>query len=152
SANADGQSPRMQMYVWDGVSSGSLTVTPPGQSLTYNTATFGPQSYNVSGQVVLVDDGNGTVTDAGQPITNNVSGMIALIDRGTCTFKQKAQAAQAAGAIGVILANNQGGAPPPLQGNPGGVNIPMMSITQSDGAALKTSLMNGPVTAAMVNT
>jgi large repetitive protein len=152
SANADGESPRMQMYVWDGKGTATLNVTPPNQNLQNATATFGPQSFNVTGTVVLVNDGNGTTTDACQPITNNVSGQIALIDRGNCTFKQKAQAAQTAGAIAVILVNNQANQPPPQpQGNPGGVNIPMMGITMEDGAAVKASLMNGPVTATLTN-
>ncbi len=152
SVPSDGMSPRMQMYVWDGVSNASVGVQPLGQSFAPGVAAFGPQSFNQMGNVVLVADGNGTVTDACQAIVNNVMGSIALIDRGTCTFKQKALNAQAAGAIGFILADNQpGGTPPPMgNGNPNGaVNIPGLSVTQAQGNAIKAALMNGAQTATL---
>ena len=41
------------------------------------------------------------------------SGKIAIIDRGTCTIAVKTKNAQNAGAIGVIIANNAAGNPPP---------------------------------------
>jgi hypothetical protein len=42
-----------------------------------------------------------------------VRGRIALIDRGTCTFAIKVKNAQIAGAIGVLIADNVAGSPPP---------------------------------------
>jgi PA domain/Secretion system C-terminal sorting domain/Calx-beta domain len=65
----------------------------------------------------------------------SLTGKIALIQRGTCSFAIKAQNAQAAGAIGVLIYNNAagnlniGGAAPT-------VTIPVYGITQADGLAL----------------
>lgn len=149
---ADGGSPRMQMFVWDGASSAVLGVSPLNQNLVTGLAAFGPQTFDVSGAVALVSDGSAPVTDACQPISSDVAGKIALVDRGTCTFKQKVVAAESAGAIGVILANNAPSEPPPPMGNGSPntpVNIPVLSVTLADGNALKAALQSGPVTASM---
>lgn len=67
---------------------------------------------------------------------------IALIDRGVCGFAVKAKNAQNAGALGVIIANNVAGSPPPgLGGADPTVVIPVASVTQADGAALRASLV-----------
>ncbi len=146
----DGQSPRMQMYVWDGKESRSLTVDGQVGGLETNSATFGPPSFELTGAVALVDDGTNPKTDACEPIQNDVSGKIALVDRGSCTFLEKALAAQAAGAIGMILANNQAGGAPNMPGDSAPeVTIPVLSITQAAGAAMKASLAGGPVTVTM---
>ncbi len=51
-----------------------------------------------------VGDGCTAITNAAA-----VAGRIALIDRGTCTFVVKAKNAQDAGAVAVVIANNQSG-------------------------------------------
>lgn len=153
SAGADGESPVMQMYVWDGISSVSLVVQPLNKTLPTGVAEFGPQNFNISGTVILGQDGTAPINDGCQNLTNNVAGKIVLVDRGNCSFQQKAQRAQAAGAIGVLLANNVAGAAPAMPGdNTAAVTIPILSTTQADGAALKTALMSGPVTATLTRT
>ncbi len=152
---SDGMSPRMQVYVWNGPDAHSLTVTPPGAQLANAAAGFGPSNFNVTAPVVLVNDGNGAVTDGCQPITNNVSGKIALIDRGTCTFKQKVVNAQAAGAAGVIIADNKAANTPPdlADGAPNvAVNIGALSVTLADGNSIKANLQQGAVTATLART
>ncbi|MEP7124068.1 MAG: M36 family metallopeptidase [Byssovorax sp.] len=151
SAGVDGESPRMQMYVWDGAAGAmSLSIPGVGANLTTNTADFGPQNYNVTGTVVLAVDATAPVNDGCEAIINDVSGKIALIDRGLCPFEQKAQNAQAAGAIAVLLVNNKPGGAPQMPGSPNnGVTIPIMSMTQADGATLKAALLNGAVTATL---
>jgi MYXO-CTERM domain-containing protein len=146
---ADGRSPRMQAYVWTGARTQTLAVTPPGATLQTGSADFGPATFDVSGDVVLVDDGTAPTSDACEAVVNDLTGKIALLDRGQCTFKQKAVLAQDAGAIGVILANNQAGAPPemPSSSYAGTVTIPVVSITLADGDSLKTALQSGTVTA-----
>jgi hypothetical protein len=74
-----------------------------------------------------------------------VAGKIALIDRGTCTFVTKVKNAQNAGAIAVIIANNRAGAAPGLGGQDPTITIVALSVTQSDGTALKNALTQGVV-------
>jgi hypothetical protein len=154
SAGADGESPRMQMYVWDGISSASVVVQPLNQTINPGVADFGPQSFSLTGAVILGQDGTAPINDGCQNLTNNVNGKIVLVDRGNCTFQQKAQRAQAAGAIGILIANNVAGAAPALPGdgtNPP-VTIPVLSTTQAEGAALKAALLNGAQTATLSRT
>jgi hypothetical protein len=149
---SDGMSPRMQLFVWTGPGHSMLTLTPPGTSPITSVAAFGPTNFNITAPVILVNDGMGTVTDACEAITNNVSGKIALIDRGNCTFKQKVVNAQTAGAVGVIIADNQANNTPPQMGDgtPNtNVTIGVLGIRQVDGNALKTTLMQGAVSATM---
>jgi len=60
----------------------------------------------VTATYVLTTPSNGCTA-----ISQNLSGEIALIRRGTCTFTTKVRNAQNAGAIGVIVINNQQGDP-----------------------------------------
>jgi hypothetical protein len=145
---ADGASPRMQVFVWSGPETRRLTLTPGGEQAT-GSASFGPGNFEVTATVVAADDGTGTVTDGCTPLVNNVAGQIALIDRGACPFVVKTANAQAAGAVGVIIANNAAGNPPGLGGTDTTITIPTLSITQAAGVSLRAALANGPVTAAM---
>lgn len=110
----------------------------------FGTAEFGatPGVPEVQGSVILANDGVGTTSDACETILNSaqISGAIALIDRGTCTFVQKAQAAQAAGAIAVIIGNNTTGSAPGMSGSDPTITIPVVSITQDDATAIKGQL------------
>ena len=77
----------------------------------------------------------------------DVTGDVVLVDRGTCSFGQKATAAGAAGAAGVVVANNTDGA---LNGTLGETlegSAPAVGITQAEGAALREALAAGPLTA-----
>ncbi|OEZ64122.1 PA domain-containing protein [Duganella sp. HH105] len=127
-----------------------LTVLAPAGAagvIQVGTAAFGPPlaSPGVTGEVMpVVDmpDGRGLACD---PLSANnaaaVSGHIALIDRGTCTFVIKVKNAQNAGAIGVIIADNAPGAPPPgLGGADPSIAIPAVRITFDDGQRLKATL------------
>ena len=104
--------------------------------------------FGQTGDVVLATDAPNaagpTTTDGCSAYTNAaaVSGKIAMVDRGTCQFSLKYQWARAAGAIGLIVVNNVAGAPTPLGGGPipGIASIPVLSITQSDGNSIKSSL------------
>ncbi|MBC6942507.1 MAG: hypothetical protein DWB45_07280 [Xanthomonadales bacterium] len=61
------------------------------------------------------------------------TGAIALISRGTCSFQEKANNAQAAGATMAIIYNNAAGV---LNMNVNGAPLPAYSILQSEGLAL----------------
>jgi hypothetical protein len=108
----------------------------------------------VTGDVVLVNDGVGTASDGCQtPFVNaaTVSGRIALMDRSAaCSFAQQALNAQGAGAIAAILVNNVAGPEPPLRGAAPTVSIPVASLSQADGTALRTALGSGTVHANLV--
>lgn len=81
----------------------------------------------------------GTVPDA-------VKGKIALVERGDITFVEKVKNVLAKGAVGVILYNNTGTANNVGVADPG-QNIPAVTITMAQGAALVEQLKSGPVTA-----
>ncbi len=76
------------------------------------------------------------------PLTNGaaVAGKIAIVDRGTCTFIVKAKNAQDAGAVGVIVAMIAPGPPIGLGGCDGSITIPVVSVSQADGATIKANL------------
>jgi len=111
------------------------------------TASFGPPlaSPGVTAEVMPVVD---TPPDRGLAFTPlspanalAVNGKIALIDRGACTFVVKVKNAQDAGAVGVIIADNVAGAPPPgLGGSDPGILIPAVRITLDDSNRLKAAL------------
>ena len=151
----DGSPGRMQMYVFNPSGSASVTVTAPGSIAgTYaaGVATgFGPQNFNVSGNLVLVVDDAAPTSDGCSALTNAgaISGKIALIDRGTCAYLAKAQNAEAAGAIGCIIADNVSSSTPPGMGGTGTLTIPVLSVTLAAGNSFKTALGSGTVTLTM---
>lgn len=118
--------------------------SPPSLAgdLVFGLADFGPppSSQQVTQDVVLA-----IPNDACTAITNTpeMNGKIALIDRGGCPFASKALAAQAAGAVGVVIANNVAGAPPGMTGSAPGLTIPVVSVSQNDGNNIKAQLGGG---------
>ena len=151
STPAQGGSPRMQMFLWPGNQLGSQNQVVIGAT-NYGAAwaRYGPPATNagVTGPIALVNDGSAVPTEGCGPLVGFPAGAIALVDRGTCTFQVKTERAQAAGAIAVILANNAAGNAPVLAGTfvAAGPTIPTVSVTQTDGAAIKASLpANGTV-------
>ena len=95
----------------------TLTVTAPAAiagDLPLGTADFGAALTvaGLSGELVAATDAadaaGPSATDACSVLDNPgaVAGRIALVDRGTCFFVDKARNVQAAGAIGMVLANN----------------------------------------------
>lgn len=142
----DGSSPRIQMFVFSGPRDASLVVSAPanvaGTKSVGIASGFGLDAFDVSGSVVLaVDEGGTDPNDACEAISNGVSGKIALVHRGTCSFAQKAAAAQTAGALGVIIANVATSAAPTVApfmgGQQAGITIPVLSLSLADGQALE---------------
>ena len=130
-----------------------LIVNSPGSIAGENPiglASFGAPvtEAGITGNLVLVDDGAGVSVNDGceTPYLNAgaVAGNIALIDRGNCTFVAKAAAAQANGAVAVVIANNAAGLIDPSGVDPT-VTIPVVVITQALGVSIKAELLNGPV-------
>ncbi len=151
---ADGARPRLQVFLYTPNTRYGVTVTePPAIAGEYaaGTATFGPQVFNLTADVILADDGNGTRTDACQALINNVTGKLILIDRVGCNMVIKTKNAQNAGALGVIIAHNSAGPPPTLTGTDASISIPALSVTQADGVLLKNQLASAPVKATLLH-
>ncbi|WP_193611776.1 M4 family metallopeptidase [Nocardioides lijunqiniae] len=99
-------------------------------------AAFGPvfDKTGVTTDVVV-----GAPVDGCAPFTNAaaIDGKFVYVDRGTCTFGAKADAAEAAGATGIIIGNNAPGEAP---FSPSGqADIYGVMIGQADGAKIKAS-------------
>jgi uncharacterized repeat protein (TIGR01451 family) len=117
-------------------------------------AQFGPPltSAGVSGALSAPLDAAGSRTGCTPPLPSSISGTIALIDRssgpGGCTFVAKVKNAQAAGAIAVVIADDQPGSPPgPMAGRDPSISIPSLRISQSDGLKLRNAVAAGSVIA-----
>ena len=122
-----------------------LKVLPPAAAAgmyEVTTATFGPPvtSEGTSGELMLADDGMGVATDACEPLIGNFSGAIVLADRGSCAFTTKVAHAQDAGAIGVVVINNEPLGLPPMTGLDDSIVIPSVGLAQGDGLALEADL------------
>lgn len=109
-------------------------------------AAFGPplSAGRVSGQLMPVVDqasGSGLACNA-LNATNAlaVRGNIALVDRGSCDFVVKARNVQAAGAIGMVVADNVAGEVASLPGNDPSITVPSGRVTRVDGLRLKAAL------------
>ncbi|HUR35450.1 MAG TPA: M36 family metallopeptidase [Vicinamibacterales bacterium] len=136
---SDGRNPRMQMYLWSGPGPNYLVDVAGGATYAASGAAFGPAltTVGLTGTVVAAVDTGTDTADGCEAITNNVSGQIALINRGTCTFVIKVANAQAAGAIGVIVANNVAGGVFTMGGTDRKIRIPSVMVSQADGASLR---------------
>jgi len=141
----DGQSPRMQMFLWTGKGTHQVVVHSPdsiaGIYLAQG-AEFGPplDASGLAAGVLRADDATGVASDACEPLVNDLSGAIALVDRGSCTFVLKVLNAQAAGAIAVIVVNNAGDSILTMGGDDPAVAIPSVFVGQSDGGTIAGAL------------
>ncbi|XQW84811.1 rhombosortase-dependent M36 family metallopeptidase [Thalassotalea piscium] len=151
STPADGASPRMQMYLFD--SKDAKNGTDYGVTITSHDdigliditqrSSFGQGQFNVTGDIVRIDDATDTVTDGCEAADNSaeLAGKIAIIDRGACAFTDKVKNAQDAGAIAVLIANNTNdGTPAPMGGSDDTVTIPNMGINFETAAAIYDKL------------
>jgi len=151
----------MQMYIFNGRA--DTQATDPAAiagKYTSGTAAFGLVSFSTTAEVVYVDDGivgaAGSIHDGCEtPFVNAaaIAGKIAFIDRGgPCAggFLQKAQNAQANGAIGVIIANVATSATPnapPNMGGTGVVTIGAVSMSFPNGELFRGQFGSATVTA-----
>jgi hypothetical protein len=145
STPADGGSPRMQMYLWEttqavnGVDFGATVTSHPDLGLlpVVQIASFGPEIFSISGDLVRIEDATTPMNDGCEAATNGADlvGKIAVIDRGVCAFTQKVLNAQADGAIAVFIVNNANdGTPAPMGGADNTVTIPSFGLNFSEGA------------------
>lgn len=115
---------------------GGLQITNP----TTWSADMSDPANAVLDTIMIADD-----SLACAPLINDLTGKIALVYRGTCNFSSKALAAQNAGAIACIVVNNVPGAPTPMGAGVDGasVTIPVVMISNVDGAAIYNAIMGG---------
>lgn len=132
--------PRSRLVV-----SGSAAGTAAG-NYEVGDASFGPPlgTAPVAGQLMpVVDQADGTGL-ACTPLNSlnglAVRGNVALVSRGTCPFVDKARNVQAAGAIGLVVADNAPGEVTGLSGSDPGITIPAVRVTQDAGATLRAAL------------
>jgi hypothetical protein len=101
-----------------------------------------------SGSLALARTGTTSTTNDGcSPLApGSLTGKAVLIRRGTCTFYAKASNAQAAGAAAVVLYNNVAGwISPTVAGSPA-ITIPVVAVSNTEGAALDGLIAAGPTT------
>jgi len=129
-------------------SANSTTINSPasvaGSYASYPTTAFGPAlNSTITADLVLANDDTAPTTDGCTISTVSMTGKIALIRRGSCNFTVKVKNAQNAGAIGVIMMNNNPGTPIPMGGTDATITIPSVMISQADGDTLEAALVAG---------
>ena len=151
----DGANPSMTMYLWNGPNGEPLTINNGASSGSYSagSADFGDSlpidSYLTADLALVIDELiiGGDSYDACQSITNGseIAGKIAVIRRGTCEFGFKVFAAQAQGAVAVIIVNNVPGSAVNMGGGAdgGSVTIPSIMVAQDLGNDLISELESG---------
>jgi hypothetical protein len=124
-----------------------LTINSPATiagSYAVQTAQFGPpvDLTGVTGDLAVVRDGSDAPSLGCEPLVNGaeVAGRIAVVDRGTCFFTEKVKNAQNAGALAVLVVNNQPQGLPPMGGSDLTIVIPSVGISQADGNLIKNGL------------
>ena len=170
--SSDGSNPRMQMYLWGASPFGNYTTinSPSELAGVYFSSRFpfqplpGPDAPATSDLLVVMDDatpylgddggtpGASTATDDGCTSYApgfDATGKILLIRRGVCAFATKIRRASEAGAIGVIMANNDEANPDAVAlggGTPDGpINIPAVMVSFNVGDALIQAVNAGTV-------
>jgi extracellular elastinolytic metalloproteinase len=154
----DGSAPRMQMYLWTGRSPSGLLAVGTSTYGVYQSS-FGAAftATGVTGALAVYNDGTGVTSDGCEVATVALTGKIAIVDRGTCNFTVKVLNAQKAGAIGVIIANNDGSAAFAPGGTDRKVKIPSGMVSLADGTTLKgragtsSTLKKNPVAALQID-
>ncbi|WP_034259750.1 T9SS-dependent M36 family metallopeptidase [Altibacter lentus] len=158
SITVEGNNPRMQMYLWSAsnylelltINNGPLAGGHVAVAANFGAAI--PAAPLTQDLVLVEDDDAGASTDptdACDTITNGaaINGKIAVIRRGGCEFGFKALAAETAGAIAVIVVNNEPGDAivmgPGAQG--GSVTIPAIMVSKSVGDAIIAELLSATV-------
>ena len=129
-----------------------LTVSPDDRPVGYSPASGAPLPPR-QGALPLRRTGTQASTSDGcnpaPPAPGSLAGAAALIRRGTCGFYEKAINAQAAGAAAVVIYNNVAGIlnpsviPPTSPPGLPPVNIPVVGISDVDGALIDSRLAAG---------
>ena len=116
-------------------------------SLILATDFGGSLNTAITGDLVLADDGVSPNEDGCTALINGteINGKIAVMRRGDCAFVDKANKAQSAGAIAVIIVNNIAGNPLGQAGSDLNITIPSFMISKDDGNRFIDALSNSNV-------
>ena len=143
----------IQVASFDNTHTNSAILRVNGQAFVFTPATGGFAGIPTSGTETMSRTGTpASAADGCTPPLAGISGTAVLIRRGTCGFYNKAINAQNAGAVAVILYNNQAAAVTPnIAPVPAGapvVTIPVVIVNQTDGATINNMIAAGPTTLA----
>lgn len=157
SSPVDGTRGRMQMFVWNrSPEIKPLIIVSPSNIAGNYVATqnvFNPGRVDLpitpqflQSDLVLYLDSTGGGSDACVTPSNRpaMNGKIVIIRRGTCSFTTKVLSAQNAGAIAVIVVNNEPGAIA-MSGADAKILIPAISVSFTIGEAIINQMNSGPV-------
>lgn len=115
----------------------ALPVRVGNQTFASMPGDFGPYDPSISARLANWSPSGSSVACTASPISHG--GRIVVLDRGSCSFSTKIRNAQAAGAVGVVIVDNQPGGPTVM--SPDGTarqpTLPAVMVSQADGAALK---------------
>jgi minor extracellular serine protease Vpr len=131
-----------------------FTVSPDGAKAGYTVAAGSPNAPTSGTQPIARTGTVASGADACDPATipaGSIAGKVALIRRGGCGFVVKAENAQDAGAIGVVLYNNAPGRINPTVEGGDPITIPVVAITAEEGALIDSRLATGPVSITWTN-
>ncbi len=127
----------------------AFTVSADNSAVAYNAAAGAPLT-PVLGTYPLARTGTTASLDdacnAVAPPLGSLTGKIALIRRFGCPFNEKVANAQNAGAIGVVLYNNIPGALNPNAAGAVPVTVPVVGISDTDGALINGRIAAGATT------
>ena len=125
----------------------TFTVSPDATSIGYSPATGAPPPPAAGSSPMARTGTVASTADACSPLAaGSLAGQVALVRRGGCTFYVKSANAQAAGAIGVVLYNNAVGRISPTVAGTPAITIPVVAISDTEGALIDYRLASGPVT------
>ena len=146
----DGNRPRMQMMLWTG-SNSSMQISHPqnlaGGYLT-GTADFGRSIQGndpVTAPLVQALDGSASPQLGCETIVNadEIAGKIAFVTRGECLFELKSRNVQDAGAVGLVICNNENAIINMTGPGDLGVTIPVVSMPAGTCDELRVRLAAG---------
>ncbi len=139
----DGNSGILQMYMWTQPVYDTLKIESPqglaGKFILVHSPITPPLYAPMSRQIVLVQDASSYPTFACSNLTNGVqlAGKIAMVDKGICSFYNKIQRIQSAGAVGVLICNNDDTEPSGLGGWSYNMTIPVCMMRKADCERIK---------------
>ncbi|WP_299245907.1 T9SS-dependent M36 family metallopeptidase [uncultured Aquimarina sp.] len=156
----DGANPRMQMFFFNPVpedpnirpfvvNNSSLAGSYDIRNNSFDPgrvdAPAAPNGITADLVLAIDDDSSVDPNDICSELINgsDLNGKIAVVRRGACNFTDKVERCQLAGALAVLVVNNQPGSAQGMSGTSSLIQIPAVGISQADGEALITEMSNG---------